>query len=88
MGTAVQAALRPVPRDQDALRVWAIRLYKLFCRRGPLGSEQALPLNGETEKLALDAARLLYAARPFAPEQGPLPDVQESWHICVKTDMV
>ena len=77
-----------MPSEQDALRTWAIRLYKVFCRRGTLGKDEDELPQGETERLALDAAKLLFAARPFESDFHAVDDVQQSWRIFVKPDRV
>ena len=85
---AVRAAFRPVPKDQSAVRVWAVWLYRLMCRRGVLLSNEMPTPDGEEACLALAAAKPLYVARPFSSGHRFQPDVQIYWRLSPKADRV
>ena len=44
---AVKAVFRPVPKDQDEVRIRALRLYRLMCRRG-LRATEDVPIPGSS----------------------------------------
>ena len=88
LAEAIQAALRPVPKGQEEMRTWILRLFKVMCRKGLDQAEVHFPQVCDKAQLALTAAQLLIANSPFSPETSPGPATRGGWQIFLKADRV